>query len=297
MQHVLPHLDYREQSLLAAASRPLKSSRQVSFIEAPFTQHDFSWTLTIGAKTLKVTSSCTAVALAAIVEFYESPKTFVDNWWDLERWQRIISTGAQWHERFVKSKMDDQLFLALGPEATHVSPEEMCMQASSGQLPIEFAGLVSLQQQRAIICLTDICVLCGGTGPSGKSFCDHCGGNVVQGAPSSLETCCQLMGAHVGAIASEPCGFVVVAGERSFAVVVGEGKYIVPDSHYRSWTGQPIDSSLLVAGKWVDRADFSRLLGKAIGQGPLGYKADVPARLFAWMHAGSGFAKEDVPPP
>ena len=296
VQHVLRHLDYREQSLLAAASRPLKSSRKVSFVEAPFSQHNFSWTMKIGAQAFEVASSCTAVALAAIVSFYESPKSFVEHWRDLERWRLIISTGAQWHERFVKTRMERQIFHALGAEAAHISPEEMCMQASSGLLPIEFSALASLQAQRAMRCLTDICESCSRTGRIGESFCDWCGGSIAKGAPASMETCWRLLAAHVEAVASEPCGFVMVAEARTLAVLVHEGKYIVPDSHYRSWTGQPTDSSLLVAGEWVARADFSRLLGQAISQGPTGYKADLPTRLFVWMHAGSGFATEDVPP-
>tara|TARA_Y100000310_G_scaffold267632_1_gene279689 strand:+ start:35 stop:415 length:381 start_codon:yes stop_codon:yes gene_type:complete len=92
-------------------------------------------------------------------------------------------------------------------------------------------------------------------------------------------------------MAPEPCAFVVTAGPRSFYIGVAGGVYVVGDSHYRSWTGKVRESSLVLSGKWVDRADFHSLLGEAIGRGELGYnspEALTAGTLFSWLQVGSG---------
>ena len=285
---VLDHLDYQTQSSLAAAAVPLKASRQIAFRELPFTQHDFPWAFTRGGQEVETSAACTPISLAAAVAFYGTPEPFTRAWQDEDKWRSIFAQGAIWHEEYVRSRTLAVCFDALGAEGLHVSPDEVYAQAHT--LTAAFAPLALLQGERAMTCITDICEVCKCYGPIGETSCP-CGGRRPRGRLASLQECLKSVSSHVRAMAPEPCAFVVTAGPRSFYIGVAGGVYVVGDSHYRSWTGKVRESSLVLSGKWVDRADFHSLLGEAIGRGELGYnspEALTAGTLFSWLQVGSG---------
>ena len=90
----------------------------MAFLEMGFTQHDFGWTLTLNEKTLPFHNSCTLIALAAALDFYAGPATFMEDWLSLEAWRLRYQTGARWHEIYwrhlIFNVMPEDLVRGLG---------------------------------------------------------------------------------------------------------------------------------------------------------------------------------------
>ena len=220
---------------------------------------------------MEVRAGCALICCAIAAKFYANPHGFMQNWQNKALWQNTYKQGLQWHEVYVKSRMAS-LLSAMGMEAVHFSLEEVHSQAPSllASHGDAFLPMSTLSSQRALICITDVCQSCGQPGPISLPTCG-CGGQRPQGVPVSLPRCLEALSAHAQQMAAEPCGLILLVGQRSLSVFVNPPTLLVADSHYRTWTGKPAEASLVISGKWLAGADLTLLLGRAIGQGDLGY--------------------------
>jgi hypothetical protein len=245
--------------------------------------------LDLRGKVVQVSSSCTLISLAATVDFYRNQETFMEDWCNDVHWQDIYQTGARWHESYMKglvSELPASMLKLLGAELGHVTPDEVHGRSTAFSTMADGIGmpLSALFTERNLICISDTCEECFDFGFIGEHICS-CGGRRPQAVAKSMTTCLQLLSRHVQRMQPEPSPFTMIAGSRTFSIFVKPPKFVVIDSHNRSWTGRPLDTSLVIKGEWVDGADFARSIMPAIGQGDVGYnKPDETqhARVFSW---------------
>ena len=278
------HLDYNAQAALSAVARSLKNVMAVSFVEIPFTQGSFGWTFFHQGKLCTCTTICVFVALVVAERFLRQPTQVWNSWKHIDQWAATYSEASRLHSEYFHRGRLDEIHSAIGQQALLTNVVEFL--GAVPELGLTFQRFMQMADERALTCLLDSCRDCGRICHVNQSSC-ACGAACQRGSVGSMQACFNKVAEHARRTAPAPTANIFTVGDRTFFFGVGGSKYILLDSHHRSWTGTVQETSLVLVGSWHADMDLYASLEPVLVRGAMGYSVTDRAAVVSWTSFGT----------